>query len=951
MDIEDRLHTELLRSPKAMMTPTFARLLLLFTALLPALQAQTTTGPQSLALAGLRTASSQGQWNAVSTDASGNIYLLLDQKDGVRLLKSDPTASTILAQAHLGAKGDIGLSLALDPNGNVYIAGTTTSTTLTGTSSAAFRNRADTSTNSFVAKFDPNLNPLFVTFAGSGRLAATSVAATADAVFLTGSLFAPTLPVTPNGILQAPAYGSTQNGFVERFSSDGSTLVYATYLTGAQGDTSPNSIAADSADNAYIAGSTSASGYPTVAALVPRIQPPPSGSSPASGFLTKLSPLGDAITVSTFIPGTGITSLALDATAQNLLLTGTVALGQFPITNAQAPLVAAPYQVLLRLPLDASAVLAATVLAPGTQSFVTPAPNGTAWVDGILSTPLLPLTALSNTGSAFAARVTAAGAIDQTARFGGLPTTNPNHASAPIVFTSLTTDATGQPLLAGAFTPTASADLIATEQYDLPITQPSTQVLPSAVSDTPINTCNGSLCPGSAAYLAKLNLGTSTPALALSTGASPNIVLRNLGSAQANNLQLAATGFALSTTCGTSLPAGSECNIALTGSGPGTLTAQATNATTQTASIPATTASPTPIVFSPHELDFGIQTLSSAPIQRTLTVSNISQQTQTFGSSLDYSSINFTSPFKQSSTDCPTASTTTTYTLAPGATCRITLAFALTSSTPDGPVQYPWAVDASTVAVSGTHDVLLTGYAQSASLGLSATEIDFGTQFVSGLRPSRSLFLSNNSDFAILHTPVTLPSVSPFTVTDRCPATLLPHSICQLQLAYNSTTSPTNDSTTLALDNGLSVLITGQTLSQPGTSGTTVNPNLSVTPATITFATPVPVTASSTTTQSVTITNTGTSAFSLNLNLTGDFIQSTTCQATLPGNSSCAVILTFSPTAPGTRDGCSPSPRAPAPLPPTSRSPEPRPPSSRATTEPSTSEPFPSPSPSFSGTR
>ncbi|SFS16244.1 PapD-like protein [Granulicella pectinivorans] len=875
-----------------------ARLLFLFFVLLAIAQAQTVTGSQSLLFAGLRGTASQGQCNAVKTDASGNLYLLLDQKDGVRILKSDPTAATVLAQALLGARGDIGLSLALDPAGNVYVAGTTTSSSLTGTPGAAFPSRIGTSTNSFVAKFDANLNPVFVTFAGTGRIAATSIAATMDAIFLTGSVFGSGLPVTPNGILQSPAYGSQQNGFVERFSSDGSTLVYATYLSGAQGDTSPAAIVADASGDAYIAGSTSASGYPTVAALVPRIQPPPAGSSPASGFLTRLTPMGDAITASTFIPGTGITSMALDTPAQNLLLTGTVALGQFPITNVQFPLVASPYQVLLRLPLNLASVLSATVVAPGTQSFVTPSQDGGAWVDGTLSTPLLPLATLSETGTAFAARVTASNTIDQTARFGGLPATDPNYASAPVLLTAVAVDASGQPIVAGAFTPSSDASLLPTERYDLPLAQPSTAVLPSAVSDVPVSTCHGSLRPGSAAYVAKLGTAAGNAALVLSTGAAPDILLRNLGSVQAENLQIVATGFSLSSTCGGALAAGAQCAIALNGGGPGSLRVQASNAPTQTATLAATSAVPTSIVFSPRELDFGIQTGSSAPISRILTVSNVGQQTQTFGSVLDLLAKTASSPFSQAATDCPATSSATIYTLNPGASCHIHFVLARNSATPDGPVQAFW-----TVAATGTHDVLLTGYAQSASLGLSASEIDFGTQFVSGLRTTRSLFLSNNSDTAISHTPVTLTATSPFTVIDLCPLSLLPHSVCQLQLAYHSPASASNDATTLSLDQGLTALVTGQTLPPPGATGAAVNPNLSVTPATITFATPVAVTAHSITTQSAIIANTGTSSFSLNLNLTGDFTSTSNCPAILASNTSCSVTLTFAPTAPGTRDG------------------------------------------------
>jgi len=86
------------------------------------------TGPQQLLFAGLRASSSPNtfyaQFNAVQSDASGNLYLLLDQHDGVRVLKTDPTASTVLAQAQLGAAGDVGLAMALDPAGNVYITGT-----------------------------------------------------------------------------------------------------------------------------------------------------------------------------------------------------------------------------------------------------------------------------------------------------------------------------------------------------------------------------------------------------------------------------------------------------------------------------------------------------------------------------------------------------------------------------------------------------------------------------------------------------------------------------------------------------------------------------------------------------------------------------------------------------------------------------------------------------------
>ncbi len=863
-----------------------------------------TTGPQQLVFAGLRastnSSSQNAQFNAVQSDAQGNLYLLLDQKDGVRLLKTDPTATNILAQAQLGAAGDIGVAMTLDPSGNIVIAGTTTSGAITATSGAAFPNATDTTTNGFIGKFDQNLNPIFISYTGTSRISVAAVAATNDAVFVTGSIFGTGLPVTPSAIIQSPTSGSLQNGFVERFNATGTTLIYATYLSGLNGNTAPAALTVDSGDNAYIAGYTTSSGYPTLNALIPDIIP--NAPNTTSGFLTKLTPAADGLLFSTFIPGPGITSLAIDPAAQTLLVSGSIALGQFPIANVSTPLVNTTYQTLLRLPLDGISVLASTLLAPGTQSTLTPAPGSAVWLTSTLSTPawLLPVTPLSDIGNSYALRVTANNTIDQSLRVGGLPTTNPTFASAPITLTSLTTDPTGNPIFAGSAAPTASASLLATETYDFALTNTPTPALPDilrAAALTP-GTCNGSLCAGSAAYLAKLNPTTAAPTLALSTDANPNITLRNLGSAPATNLQITATNFTLSQNCPTTLPPGGECNIALTNpsANSGTLTAQADNATTQTAALSTTNTTPNPIAFTPKELDFGAVTSTSPAQTRTLTLTNLTVQPQTITSNILGNQVTAYS-FTASSTDCPLTAQNT-YTLPANFTCHLALSFAASpNSTDDGFIQSNWLI--------GTHSVALTAYTQAASLSLSASEVDFGTQFgttpTSGLRIPRYLYLSNNSAASITHTPVTLPA--PFTLIDRCPTTLLPHTVCQIQITYNSPIAPSADTTTLTLDQGLTVLITGSTLPLATGIGQSVNPNLTVSPATITFPTPVLVAATSASTQTVTIGNSGANPFALTLALTGDFTDTTNCPATLPGNSTCAVLLTFAPSQSGTRQG------------------------------------------------
>jgi trimeric autotransporter adhesin len=871
----------------------------------PRLHAQSNpfTGPQQLVFTGLRGSSNPkkfyAQFNTVQSDATGNLYLLLDQKDGVRLLKTDPTATNILAQIQLGAAGDIGLAMALDPSGNIYITGTTTSGILQSTTGAAFPSAADTSINSFIGKFDQNLNEIFLTFTGGSRMAATAIAATTDAVFLTGSIFSATLPVTPSAILQSPAPGSVQNGFVERFNATGTTLVYATYLSGqslsSSSTTAPSAIAADTADDAYITGATTATGYPTLSALVPNIL------GPTSGFLTKLTPAGDGILFSTFLPGPGLTSIAIapaieDPATNNLLLSGSIALGQFPVATVFTPLVDTAYQTLLRIPLDGSTVLSSILLAPGTQSALTPAVNGATWVavPSTIPASLLPLTPLSTIGNSYALRVTQQNTIDQAIRFGGLPTTNPTYASAPVTLTSLTSDPTGQPVFAGSVSPTASASLLATETYDLPLYNTPTRALPSTVRDAvlPPGTCNGSLCAGSAAYLAKLN-PTAAPGLALSTDDSPNITLRNLGSTAATNLQLIAANFTLSTDCPTTLNPGAECSIALIGTTSGTLTARADNASPQTVTLPGTTTAPNPIVFSPKEIDFGIETSASPAITRTITITNLSQQLQSFTSILGSNQL-IPYTFAEESSDCPTAGAITAKTLAPGATCHITLSFTASSTaTDDGFAQSNWTI--------GAGAVLLTGYTQAAALSLTASEIDFGTQYPGSPSLPRYLYISNNSAAPIPHAPVTL--AAPFTLTDNCPTNLEPHTICQLQLTYLSLQPPSADSTTLLLDEGQTILITGTSLPEPTGTGESVNPNLTLAPTSITFPNAVVVTTTSTAPQTVTIGNSGTQPFPLILGLTGDFTDTTNCPALLPGSASCSVLVTFAPSQPGTRQG------------------------------------------------
>ncbi len=844
---------------------------------------------QTVTLAGLRGSANHGSFKAAQYANDGSLVLLYDQGDGLRLLRTDASGNTIEAQTILGAAGDTGVALAQDPSGDLYVAGTSTSGSLTGTVGTAFPQPADTSTNSFVAKFDPNFHLLFLTFFGAGITAVTGVAASADAVFVTGVTYSSSLPVTSAAVQRQVASGSVANGFVERFNSDGSSLVYATYLTGADGDTHPGALAADGVDNVYIAGETSAGGLPTVAALEPAMH------DATAGFLSKLTPAGDAFSFSTYIPGSGITGLAFDASTHSLLLTGNVALGEFPVATVSGPIANMPYQALLRVSEDGQNVLESVLLAPGTSSTVTAAPGGTAWISGSLS---VPLDTTNGVGDSYLLHATKAGSIDMLTRFGGLPVSDWNYAS-------LTSQPAGAPAVTGdgsaatltsTLTASVGAALAPTEHFDLPLLAGPSTALPSQPSDLLSATCGGlSRCTGSTGMLATVVANVVSPALSLSIGDLPNLTLRNLGAGTAQNLAITASGYGVATDCGSTLLPWAQCAIALSGTGPGSITVSAANAAAVILPLPASSASARLLALSTAELDFGIVTASSSPITRTLTVTNLSGEAQSFASAPD--GVPGSPPYTLIEVASSCAGSASAHTVAANSACTVTLGLSASADAAnDGPVRAAWQI--------GGRDVAVTGITQAATLSLSSASIDFGLR-LSGITPAlpRYLYLSNSSRTPSAHTPVTLPPSSPFTVIDGCPSTLEPGSVCRITITYAEGTAPATDSVTLTLDAGLSVPIIGEVLAAPSAPGQAANPGLAVSPAVFAFENPVVTTETSATNGVIALKNTGTDALPLRVGVIGDFQFTSGCPATLSAGAGCNLYVAFMPSQPGVRDG------------------------------------------------
>jgi hypothetical protein len=115
---------------------------------------------------------------------------------------------------------------------------------------------------------------------------------------------------------------------VTKVNPTGTGLVYSTYLKGSFNEQA-TAIAVDSGGNAYVAGFTASSDFPTTPGTY---QPSLRGSSDA--FVTKVNPTGTALVYSTFLGGSSddqAVAIGLDS-GGNAYVAGGTASGDFPVT-------------------------------------------------------------------------------------------------------------------------------------------------------------------------------------------------------------------------------------------------------------------------------------------------------------------------------------------------------------------------------------------------------------------------------------------------------------------------------------------------------------------------------------------------------------------------------------------------------------------------------------------
>lgn len=207
-----------------------------------------------------------------------------------------------------------------------------------------------------------------------------------------------------------------------------------------------------------------------------------------------------------------------------------------------------------------------------------------------------------------------------------------------------------------------------------------------------------------------------------------------------------------------------------------------------------------------------------------------------------------------------------------------------------------YAGDATFEASTSTAVTLTVG---TPAVSLTPTSLTFASQNVGSSSTAQSITLKNTGTAPLTGVAVSLKGASPgdYSDTTTCGASLAAAASCTISVTFKPTATGSRTATVSVADNA-----TGSPQSV-ALSGTAVAP-VTITPASLIFASTT--VGSSSATQAITVKNTGAVAItSIAISITGansaDFSDTTTCAATLAVGASCAITVTFKPTAAGTR--------------------------------------------------
>jgi len=251
------------------------------------------------------------------------------------ILIIDPDLSSLLASTYLGGSYfDEALSLSIDPSGNVYVAGWTTSSDFPTTTSA-YDNSYNGASDAFISKFDNSLSTLIAStfLAGSNTAYGDYINSLyidqSGNVYVAGMTYSFDFPTTPS------AYDNTCGGcptnadaFISKLNSSLSTLIASTFLGGNSGE-AVYSLSLDPSGSVYVTGWTISPDFPTTLSAYDN-----SYNSGADAFISKLDNSLSTLIASTFLGGSNddyALSISIDQVG-DIYIAGETSSSNFPTT-------------------------------------------------------------------------------------------------------------------------------------------------------------------------------------------------------------------------------------------------------------------------------------------------------------------------------------------------------------------------------------------------------------------------------------------------------------------------------------------------------------------------------------------------------------------------------------------------------------------------------------------
>lgn len=207
--------------------------------------------------------------------------------------------------------------------------------------------------------------------------------------YVTGQTASTNFPTVGGVVPNANAGGF--DVFVTKIAANGSSLIYSTYV-GGSGNDSGNALALDASGDAFVAGGTSSTDFPTTTGAFQKTF----GGGSLDAFVFELNPGGTALTYSTYLGGTGTdvaNGIAVDASGAYVV--GSTSSTDFPThIPIQSSIAGSLNGFVAKLSPAGSSLLYSTYLGGGTGDFAAAVAvaSGAAYVTGAAENTAFPTT-------------------------------------------------------------------------------------------------------------------------------------------------------------------------------------------------------------------------------------------------------------------------------------------------------------------------------------------------------------------------------------------------------------------------------------------------------------------------------------------------------------------------------------------------------------------------------